>query len=174
MITLEEAREIAEERLTTIQVECQIRHVVEKPYGWCFFYQSREYLETRNIWDALAGNAPLLVERETGHLIELGTAYPYEKYLEAYEKGFFRHFDLTITRLRLWHETIRMLRKLRIQTTDSDNPSRHAPLGQQALENALEHLPCTFENQYCMFGYEIFDEIDKSRCFSYQIKWRND
>jgi Immunity protein 35 len=58
---------------------------IELSLGWVFFYQSRRYLENHNPSEALAGNAPLIVDRLTGQVTETGTAYPLEYYLMQYE-----------------------------------------------------------------------------------------
>ena len=58
---------------------------IEKEYGWVFFYQSKEYLETGNSGDALLGNAPFIVNRYTGEVVETGTANPIEDYIAEYE-----------------------------------------------------------------------------------------
>lgn len=47
--------------------------------------QSREYLETGNLSAQLAGNAPFIIDKDTGEVYELGTAYPLVKYLQDYE-----------------------------------------------------------------------------------------
>jgi hypothetical protein len=59
---------------------------IEKPWGWVFFYTSRKWHETRDIRYAIAGNAPIIVERQTGNLISTGTAMATEKYIENYER----------------------------------------------------------------------------------------
>lgn len=53
--------------------------------GWYFIYQSREYLETGNPSSQLAGNAPFVVDRDTGRIESLTTALPLEDSLAAYE-----------------------------------------------------------------------------------------
>ena len=53
--------------------------------GWFFCFQSREYLETGEFSSQLAGNSPFIVDKDTGEIHELGTAYPIEKYLQDYE-----------------------------------------------------------------------------------------
>jgi hypothetical protein len=59
---------------------------IAKPYGWIFFYQSKEFLDgTAPV--ALAGNAPIIVNRNTSELRVTGTARPLEHYLEEYEKA---------------------------------------------------------------------------------------
>jgi hypothetical protein len=58
---------------------------IEKAWGWVFFYQSSEYLRTKDPAAALAGNAPIIVNAETGELTVTGTAWPVEKYIANYE-----------------------------------------------------------------------------------------
>jgi len=60
---------------------------IEKNWGWVFFYQSSDYLNTGDIHSQLVGNAPYIVNKESGQLIETGTAQPIEDYIIAYEKA---------------------------------------------------------------------------------------
>jgi hypothetical protein len=57
---------------------------IEREFGWIFFYQSKRFLETGNISDILAGNAPLVVTKSDGRLHVTGTAHPIEHYLERF------------------------------------------------------------------------------------------
>jgi hypothetical protein len=57
---------------------------IEKDYGWVFFYDSRRFLENDDENFMIAGNAPLIVEKD-GTLHWLGTAKPVEEYLTAFE-----------------------------------------------------------------------------------------
>jgi hypothetical protein len=59
---------------------------IEKSWGWVFFYQSSEFLKTGDTSVALAGNAPYIVHNRSGELVETGTAYPIEYYIEQFEK----------------------------------------------------------------------------------------
>jgi hypothetical protein len=59
---------------------------IEKPWGWVFFYTSRKWHETGDIRYALAGNAPIIVERLTERLLATGTARATEHYMENYER----------------------------------------------------------------------------------------
>jgi hypothetical protein len=58
---------------------------IAKPYGWIFFYQSNEFLDSGNPRAQLCGNAPIIVDRNTGELRVTGTARPLEEYLAKYE-----------------------------------------------------------------------------------------
>ena len=60
---------------------------IAKPYGWIFFYQSIEFLESGAISAMLGGNAPIIVNRNTNELHVTGTAKPPEDYIEEYEKS---------------------------------------------------------------------------------------
>ena len=60
---------------------------IEKPWGWVFFYTSKKLHETNDIKYAVAGNAPIIVERESGKLLITGTAYPVEYYIQNYEQS---------------------------------------------------------------------------------------
>lgn len=58
---------------------------IEKEFGWVFFYQSYAYVKTEN--NPLAGNAPLIIDKEYNILMETGTAEMIEFYIELYEKN---------------------------------------------------------------------------------------
>jgi hypothetical protein len=58
---------------------------IPRPYGWVFFYNSREYVETGNPRMRYAGNAPIIVDRIDGELRVTGTALPLDDYLREYE-----------------------------------------------------------------------------------------
>lgn len=57
---------------------------IERNFGWVFFYDSKDRVETGDLRYALAGNAPVVVTRADGVLHETGTALPLEKYLERF------------------------------------------------------------------------------------------
>jgi hypothetical protein len=58
---------------------------IAKPYGWIFFYQSNEFLDSGTQSAALGGNAPIIVDRNSFELRLTGTARPLEEYLAEYE-----------------------------------------------------------------------------------------
>jgi hypothetical protein len=59
---------------------------IAKPYGWIFFYQSKEFLDDGTPSTQLAGNAPIIVDRNNLELRVTGTAKPLEHYLKEYEE----------------------------------------------------------------------------------------
>jgi hypothetical protein len=91
MMPFSKARQIAEAWVSAVtegQAEIVREAVEAKPYGWIFYYQSREFLADRsNISAALAGNAPFIVDRINGEVRVLGTGPLREQRLREYEKS---------------------------------------------------------------------------------------
>jgi hypothetical protein len=56
-------------------------------FGWIFFYESKEHLETGDPMKSLLGNAALIVSRSDGKLHETGTAEPIEVYIENFKRS---------------------------------------------------------------------------------------
>lgn len=94
MITKEKARQLVADsvcgRVDWLPDDDELilldEQTLEKPWGWVFFYTSKKWHETRDVRYAIAGNAPILVERRTSKLINTGTAMPIERYIENYER----------------------------------------------------------------------------------------
>ena len=95
MITFESARALVTKELarhmldSSDDVELAIvdSGTLEYSWGWVFFYNSVAYIESGSNLERLAGNAPFIVERETGRLLETGTAHSIESYIAAYERS---------------------------------------------------------------------------------------
>ena len=75
MVTREQAREIADNQLRQLYGEgaeslaIDDRATREEAFGWVFFYQSRQFLETRDRHHCIRGNSPLIVDRRDGSRI---------------------------------------------------------------------------------------------------------
>jgi len=105
MITREQADQIAaawlgEHEIATIDFESPLprhdeRHIQklvvvrvdEHDFGWVYFYDGSLHVQTGNVLDAIAGNAPLIVDRSDGKLYITGTAQPVEFYLQEFRRG---------------------------------------------------------------------------------------
>lgn len=86
MINFDEAVEKAKNYLKDADIPVVITLQGRFAEGWFFCFQSREYLETGEFSAQLAGNSPFIIDKDTGEIHELGTAYPIEKYLQDYEE----------------------------------------------------------------------------------------
>ena len=69
------------------EVVLREEYTEEHPFGWVFFFNSRRYVETRNLSYALAGNGPLIVDRRDGSIHQMSTAYSLESSIRAYAQG---------------------------------------------------------------------------------------
>ena len=94
MVTKEQARQLVSaqvcERPDWLPPEDELiivdESTIERAWGWVFFHTSKRWLETQDIRYALTGNSPIIVERESGRLINTGTAMSIEHYIANYER----------------------------------------------------------------------------------------
>jgi hypothetical protein len=85
VVTYEEARQSAQCVLDGSRGGLYvITRAEEYPVGWVFFYDSRQHQESGSLLHALAGNAAILVDRDTGQACPTGTARPVGEYVAEY------------------------------------------------------------------------------------------
>ncbi|WP_444917907.1 hypothetical protein [Microbulbifer sp. JMSA003] len=68
----------------TTEGVAEVSAVEDKPYGWVFYYQAKNY-NPNDISTYLGGNAPIIFDRIDGEIRVTGTAYETEQYLKEYE-----------------------------------------------------------------------------------------
>ena|SRR5688572_203492 len=61
------------------------QRTIEKEYGWVCFVATSGFLETGDYRLLPVGNSPVLVLKEGGRFIMVGTAEPAETFLEDFE-----------------------------------------------------------------------------------------
>jgi hypothetical protein len=87
MIDLPAARFLAEQEIKHIgDIECVVTAVREEDFGWIFFYDSKQYIETDDYRYRLVGNAPIIVDRSDSSVHVTGTAYPIDYFIEEYRQ----------------------------------------------------------------------------------------
>lgn len=89
---------------------------LDRPYGWVFFFQNREFIETGDLQHAFGGNAPIIFNRLSGEYRLTGTAYPLEHYL--------REFEATLP-----PAVLQMKPQLRDRAAVQSRPPKHDPDG---------------------------------------------
>ena len=55
-------------------------------FGWVFYYQTQDFIDSQDNAKALQGNAPLIVSLEDGRLYETGIEEPIEVYIENFRR----------------------------------------------------------------------------------------
>jgi hypothetical protein len=95
-MTKEEARAVAL-RIASSKAGPPINIVddktIERPFGWVFFYQSQQYIDTQDRMYALLGNSPIFIDRATGHASSASGGIPPHLLIEAYEALGTKRFD---------------------------------------------------------------------------------
>jgi hypothetical protein len=90
VVTKDQARGTVREHLdamnSAVDLVIQDEHTRDEDFGWVFFYQAADYIRSGEFSDQLAGNAPIVVLRETGALHVTGTARPVDDYLEQFRR----------------------------------------------------------------------------------------
>lgn len=88
MLSEDDARRVAQEHLNresiTVGHELVVADVQPFEHGWVFFYETAEFLRSRDWRHRLGGNAPLLVDRRNGSLHVTGTVKPTEHHVAEY------------------------------------------------------------------------------------------
>ena len=59
----------------------------ETVFGFYYHVTSKAYLRTRDMMDMPVGSCGVLVDRNTGEVHDLGSAFEVEYWLEAYDRG---------------------------------------------------------------------------------------
>ena len=63
------------------------RHTETHGFGWVFYFNSEKFIETEDLEHALAGNAPIIVDKSNSKLVHTGTSHPIEYYVANYVKN---------------------------------------------------------------------------------------
>jgi len=115
MLTYQQARRIAEseiqdwrspndpdDRLVIVGSD-----IIEKPYAWIFPYTSQKWLLTGDIRYAIAGNAPLFIDKLDGRISTFRTGLSREGMIDEYEEQN-KIWRLTVT-TPIQHDTPKQL-----------------------------------------------------------------
>lgn len=69
-----------------IKLEICHDYTEEHDFGWVFFYNTAEFIDTGDYLKSLIGNAPLIVNKESKEIIVTGTAHDVSYYVGNYIK----------------------------------------------------------------------------------------
>jgi hypothetical protein len=91
MIAFDEAQKLVKAELDKMEATgnlspLKISSSRTEEFGWIFFYNTEVFLEEGDLSSQLAGNSPLIVDKNTGILHVTGTAEPIESYINKYKK----------------------------------------------------------------------------------------
>jgi len=69
-----------------VKLEILAEGTEEYDFGWVFYYDSAKFIETGDSREAIVGNAPLIINKQSGELVVTGTAHNTSYYLNNYIK----------------------------------------------------------------------------------------
>lgn len=88
-----EAQCIASDYIRSLDPHSQLNlvilpgHTISKPWGWIYFYSTKEFAETGDMQYALGGNGPVVVERQTGMVSVFPTNQSVEVSIRQFESS---------------------------------------------------------------------------------------
>jgi hypothetical protein len=97
-ITLTEAKDLVEKHLASYEFEENYKpillenKIIEKDYGWFFQFTPKSWLETK-LPMAPGSCSPILILKENGILIELGSAYSIDEQIYRFDKRYANQYS---------------------------------------------------------------------------------
>ena len=167
MIERDAALEIAERDIPEGMV-VHVQAARELPSGWFFPFRSAgEQL--------FGGSQGVIVNKSTGKVFRLGSAFPVERDLELYERGYqFETYDLVIAEIDDLDATLGTLEKLRISVVEPQYdqgtvwriPRR---LTREELRLRLGGLPAVFGELKLYFDAEELEHARATGRFRFHL-----
>jgi hypothetical protein len=151
-------------------------NTVEKEYGWVIFSQTKRYIETNDCSFMAIGLGGILVEKDTGRLIQFGSAYSLEHNLEIYEAGYlaYDNFDLIVTAVLDREEVLKLLGKLGItyvkpEVSFGTTWTIPKTYSHRQLLGRLGHLPCRFNLGQVYFKFKELESMRASTSLQFEL-----
>lgn len=162
-----------------------LNHVIKRDYGWVFFPNSREYIETGNIMAMRIGSGGTLVLKADGRQIRFGSAFSVDENLHIYELGYFDHadWDLVITRIIDERESLDVICSLGIQyvvPTVQSGIEWRVPqqYTRKQIKDMIRATPLRLNVGCIYFKWKSFEKLKDQRYFEYRLEpnvgYRND
>lgn len=162
-MTSEEAFNLAEKHIKTGMV-VDVGTLRETKFGFYFHVTSEEYLRTGNIMDMVVGSYGVLVDRKTGVVHDLGSAYGLEYWLELYGRGLHLPMDVIVLSVGDRQLAASALGRLQMSYVvpelaygETWTVPRH--YNQKDFIRLFDELPVRFEAQRLVFRMHEIDAI---------------
>ena len=161
MIDEAQARRLAEKAITHEDVS--LGPAEELRQGWFFPWRT-----------ARVGCKGVIVNKKTGRILHLGSAFSVERDLAMYDRGYqFDTYDLVIVAVHDLEATCRALTKLRPTVVEPTYEHGQVwripkPIAARDLRSRLEKLPCIFPAMGLYFHLEVLEESRREGWFEFE------
>jgi hypothetical protein len=168
MVNQAAARELAA-RDVPAGLEIDAEHARELREGWFFPYRASDPHRMP------LGTKGIIVNKKTGATFGLGSAFPIERDLALYDRGYqFNRYDLVVTRIVDLERTLDTLQELEISVVEPKYeygtvwriPRR---LMRTELRLALATLPHVFGSLPLYFRAEALEKARREGLFQYEL-----
>jgi hypothetical protein len=160
------AREIAQRKVPDGLAIADDR-VVELDAGWFFPYRTTS--------GPMAGSQGVIVNKTTGKLFHLGSAFSVERDLVLYDKGYQSdQYDLVVRAIADMERTLDVLEYLGISIVEPKYEHGAVwriprPLTRVELRTRLGRLPCVFDDLTLYFKIERLELARAEKTFEFEV-----
>lgn len=150
----------------TLQAGIRLGDAQELTHGWFFPFVST----------TVAGCNGVIVNKQTGALFHLGSAFPLERDLELYDRGYqFEAYELVILEVRDRGKTLDALQSSRFRLVEpvlEHGTTWRIPrdMTRDELSTSLEVLPRTFADVSLYFKLELLEEARAANWFVFELR----
>jgi hypothetical protein len=120
------------------------------------------------------GSSGVIISKTNGSPFVLGSAFPVERDLRFYEKGYTsQNYDLVVLETRDRQRSVEHLTKLGVSVVEPEYEAGTVwriarPLGKPEIEKRLNSLPCVFADVKLYFKFEILETVEAENAFVFK------
>lgn len=142
--------------------------VSEREFGFHFHTDSKRHRETGRWEDLLVGSCGVLVERATGEVHDLGSAFGVDYWFEAYRRGLHRPLTVVVTKVLDRQRAAEALHRLRMTYVIPEEAYGETWVipqffGLKDIRKSFDALPARYENQNLISQLHEIERIESER-----------
>jgi hypothetical protein len=173
-MNISEARKLAERHVSDEMIV--LEDCAQKcDFGFYFAIDSRKHHETGHFEDILVGCSGLLVDRETGEVHELGSAFDLEYWFEAYRR--FLHVPNNVIVTKVFDRQRAADALCRLQMTYVIPEKAHGETWRipkhynaKMFKKTFDNLPAQYENQNLIFRLREIENIESEHDLAFELQ----
>ncbi|WP_345689658.1 hypothetical protein [Novipirellula caenicola] len=139
----------------------------ETAFGFYFHVTTKDYLRTGDLVDLPVGSCGVLVDRLTGDVHDLGSAFGLEYWLEAYDRGLHLPMDVVVLSVSDRQRAASALMRLQMsyiipEVAYGETWTIPKHYNQKDFIRSFDSLPARFGAQRLIFRMHDLDAIDEN------------